>query len=49
MFNIANGKGKTTVKKIKPMPGNCFYGKNYPAFISEKMVKIPIQPNEQQH
>ena len=49
MFNVANAKGKTTVKKVKPVQGDCLYSETQATFISKKSVEIPIQSNERYH
>ena len=52
-FNLvigkANRKGQAAVKKIEPVPGDCFNNKTRAALGFEKTVEIPVKSEEYYH
>lgn len=46
MTNKAEPKCQAAVKKVQPMPGQCFERKPETAFTPKKMVEASIQPEQ---
>ena len=44
-----DSKGEATVKKVSPMPGDCFYSKVPTAFLQEETVNITVNQKECYH